>query len=327
MKTGTKVFIVSFLCFLIACFLGSIAYLKKNEMDIADNLGFGYYQKENITNAIISKFEVEPKAEESFSSFKEAKEKSSRINFIILGMEDVRTDTLLLASFNKDTKKIDVISIPRDTYIRRKGYNSGEERKINSVYLAHGVDGIKQSISYIMGDIPIHHYITIDYEGVKNIVDIVGGVEVEVPFDMQYVDTSADPPLNIDIKKGQQNLDGSQSLNFIRWRKNNKNKGYIDGDLGRIKSQQKLLTSLMNKVKENIIPVIYKGFKYIKTDINLIEAISYGRNVIGMESESINFYTLPGKPEFRPINRKLYSYYIYNEKDVISLLKDIYNVN
>lgn len=326
MKTVTKVIIVSSFFFLLAYFLGSFTYLKKNELDIADNLGFGYYENKNLTNALIDKLEVEPKNEEFYSSLEEAIEKSSRINFLIMGLEEVRTDTLLLASLNQDTKKVDVISIPRDTYIHRKGYESGEERKINSIYYAHGTDGMKQSASYILEDIPVDHYITIDYEGVKNIVDIVEGVDVEVPFDMVYEDRSADPPLYININKGYQTLDGNQALNFIRWRKNNKNQGYVDGDLGRIKAQQQLLTSLFNKAKENIIPVIYKGFKHIKSDVNLLDAVAYGRNTIGIEGDNINFYTLPGKPEFRPVNRKLYSYYIFNKKDTKALLEDIYNV-
>src|SRR5690606_1573862 len=107
----------------------------------------------------------------SYSSFQEALKHSPRVNVLVLGMEDVRTDTILLASFHRDAKKIDIISIPRDTYIHRKGYNGGDQRKINSVYYSHGVKGVMQTVSYILEDIPIHHYAMIDYDGVISIVD------------------------------------------------------------------------------------------------------------------------------------------------------------
>lgn len=327
MKTFTKVFIVSFLCFFISFYAGSISSLKESNLDISENMGFGFYEKENLAKKMLNKLERTPKVELEFKTLQEAIKDSSRVNFLVLGMEDVRTDSILMASFNKDSKDVDVISIPRDTYIHRKNFNSGEERKINSVYFSHGVDGVMKTVSYILEDIPIHHYIILDYEGVEKIVDIVGGVEVNVPFDMKYSDHTATPPLSIDIKKGIQTLDGKKSLEFMRWRKNNFNKGgYIDGDIGRIKSQQQLLTSLAGKAKDNILPIITKGIKYVDTDLRVPEVLSLGRNAIGIKEEDIEFSTLPGKSDLRPINKKVYSYYVYNQKEVKLLLEKIYNV-
>ena len=326
MKTFTKVFLVSFFFFFIAFFSGSVAYLKDNDMDVVEHFGFGHYEKEDIAKTIINKLETSPKEEKVYSSLEDALSLSPRVNFLILGMEDVRADSILLVSFNKDSKKLDVISIPRDTYIHRKGFDSGEERKINSIYYKHGTDGLMKTVSYILDDIPIHHYVMLDYKGVENIVDIVGGVEIKVPFDMVYNDPYAKPPLNINIKKGIQTLDGKNALDFIRWRKGNKKVGYIDGDIGRIKAQQTLLSSLALKAKENIIPIITKGYKYVETDIGIMDILSYGRAAIGIENEKISFKTLPGKSDLRPIGKKIYSYYVHNQKEVRSLLEEIYNV-
>lgn len=326
MKTFTKVFIVSFFFFFIAFFTGSVAYLKDNNMDVVEHFGFGHYEKEDIAKTLINKLETSPKEEKVYSSLEDAIISSPRINFLILGMEDVRSDSILLASFNKESKKLDVISIPRDTYVHRKGFDSGEERKINSVYNKHGADGVMKTVAYILDEIPIHHYVMLDYKGVENIVDMVGGVEVNVPFDMVYNDPYAKPPLNIDIKKGIQTLDGEKALDFIRWRKGNKKIGYIDGDIGRIKAQQALLTSLASKAKENILPIITKGYKYVETNIGLMDVLSYGRNAIGIENEDISFVTLPGKSDLRPIGKKVYSYYVHNQKEVRSLVEEIYNV-
>ena len=327
MRTFTKVFIVSFFCFFVALYIGAVSYLRTNDIDINENLGFGFYEKEDLTKVILNKLETKPKEEKIFSTMADALENSSRVNFLIMGMEGVRTDSLLLASFNRDTKKIDIISIPRDTYVHRKGYNAGDLRKINAVYYSHGVEGIKKTVSYILDDIPIHHYIMVDYEAVEELVDIAGGVEVDVPFDMKYSDPTAKPPLEIDIKKGHQILDGKNALNYMRWRKSNNNKkGYIDGDIGRIKAQQQLLTSLADKSSNNIIQIITRGFKYIKTDMGLFDLMSYGRSAIGIKKDDIKFITLPGKSDIRSINKQVYSYYVYNQNDITKILEEIYNV-
>ena len=76
------------------------------------------------------------------------------------------------------------MNIPRDTYIHRRGYNTAEQRKSNSIYGDHGVTGVKKTVSYILEDsVPIHHYVMLDYEGCrKNCRWIRSGVEVNVPF-------------------------------------------------------------------------------------------------------------------------------------------------
>lgn len=326
MKTFAKVFIVSVLFFVIAYYLGGFSYVKEKDLALENNYDFGFYQAEKIPDIIFSKFKTEVKEEPAFTSLEEAKKSSSRVNFLIVGMEDVRTDSIMLASFNKDTKKIDVISIPRDTYVHRKNHNRGEERKINSIYNDHGIEGVKKTVSYILDNIPIHHHIILDYKGVKDIIDLVGGVEVDVPQNMKYEDHTANPPLYIDLKKGKQVLDGKRALDFIRWRKDNRNRGYTNGDLDRIKAQQQVIKSLTTKVKDNLLNVIIKGIKYVETDINLFEAMGYGRNAIGIGEENINFLTLPGKSDLRFYNRQLFSYFIYNKNEVTKMLEEIYNV-
>lgn len=326
MRTFIKVFIVSILFFIVAIYLGAFSYVKGNNVKLENNVGFGFYDSTDIKKVVLSKLESKPKEEEIYSSLEEAMKKSSRVNFLILGMEDVRTDTILLASFNKNTKKMNVLSIPRDTYVHRKNYNSGDARKINSVFYSHGIEGVKKTVSYVLEDIPIHHYVMVDYMAVEEIVNLVDGVEVEVPFHMKYKDPYANPPLNIDIKEGKQILDGKTALEFIRWRKNNRNKGYIDGDLGRIKSQQQLLKSLAGKVNENLLSVIMKAFKFIETDMGVLDGISYGRTAIGIKENDIAITTIPGKADMRTINKKVYSYFIHNSKEVRKVLEEMYNV-
>ncbi|NLY44463.1 MAG: LytR family transcriptional regulator [Tissierella sp.] len=326
MKTFLKVFIVSFLFFFVAFYIGANVYIQQNNEKLEGNIGIGFAENINVPETIISKLEVAPKEPEEFGSLEEAFLNSNRINFLILGLEDTRSDTIILASFCQDSKRFDLIAIPRDTYVHRKGYNDGEKRKINSVYYDHGVDGVKKTISYILPEIPIHHNVMIDYEGVEKIVDLVGGVEMDVPFHMRYRDPTSKPPLDIDIKAGNQILDGKQSLDFIRYRKGNNRTGYHDGDLGRIKAQQDFLKAFASKAMDNAITVITRGLKYVDTDVKFLDALSYGRNIIGISSEDIQFRLLPGKSDFREVNRRIYSYYIYNDRDIKTMLEEIYNV-
>lgn len=321
MKTFLKIFIISFIVFVFASYLGGYSYIKKNNIVLENNVGFGFSESKDLKEEIFVKLESEPKEPKEFVSLSEAFENSSRINFLILGMEGKRSDTIIFASFDPDSKKIDLISIPRDTYIHRKGFDQAEERKINSIFIKHDVEGVQKTVSFILEDVPIHHYVLLDYEGVKKIVDVLGGVEVEVPFHMKYKDPTADPPLSIDIKEGKQLLYGKDALDFVRYRK-----GYIDGDLGRIKAQQQFLTALSAKAKEKILTVFMKGFEYVKTDVSLFDTVSLGRKAIGIRSEDINFHTIPGKADYRKINKKVLSYYIYNSKDVKRQLEEIYNV-
>lgn len=319
MKNFWKVFIVSFVFFAIAIILGSYSYVRSNKDKSYSNINIGEYKKEDISTI--------DKENKKYSSLSQAFKDSNRINLILLGMEDIRTDTILFVSFDPIDKKVNIMSIPRDTYIHRKGYNKAEQRKINSIYGDHGIEGIKKAVSHLLERVPIHHYVIMDYEGVEKIVDSIGGVEVMVPFHMRYKDPTAKPPLNIDIKEGKQLLNGKESLDFLRYRKGNNKDGYIDGDLGRIKAQQQFLQSLISKVLSYRLPVVIKkSFNYVKTDIGLVDSLSYSKKILGIKQEDFKFLTLPGKAEFKRYDGKLLSYFIYDSIETKKVLEDIYNV-
>lgn len=327
MKRFFRVFIVSFIFFFIALYIGANSYIQEKDIELQGNIGAGFYENINISKTIVEKLEVESKEPETYSNLGEAIEKSNKINVLILGMEDIRTDAIILGNFCPDSKKMNLISIPRDTYIHRKGYNSAEQRKINSVNGAHGIPGVKKTVSYILDDIPVHHHIILDYKGVEEIIDELGGVEVDVPFHMKYNDIYSKPPLNIDISPGKQILDGKKSLGFLRYRKGNNNKGgYIDGDIGRIRAQQEFIASLIGKAKGDVIATLRKGIKHIETDIGIMELLSYGRKAIGMDTDDFELMILPGKAKFKKVDGKVLSYYIYNKSEITKLLEKIYNV-
>ncbi|NLJ77902.1 MAG: LytR family transcriptional regulator [Tissierellia bacterium] len=325
MRTFWKIFLLSFISFFIAFFLGSQTYIRESKQEMDSRIIEINDENSGKGN---SKETKHSKKNGPYTSLSEAFKKSDRINAVVLGMEESRSDTIMVASFSPSTKKVDVISIPRDTYIHRRGYDKAEQRKFNSIYAVHGMGGVKKAVSHILHKAPIHHTIIMDYKGMISIIDAIGGVDIMVPFDMKYRDPTSVPPLNIDIKKGKQTLYGKDALDFLRYRRGNgKDIGYMDGDLGRIRAQQQFLSSFAQKSFSYRLPIVIKnGFNHVKTDIPLKKALAYGREAMGVKGDDFSFLTLPGKPEFRKFNGKLLSYYVYDPEEVEKLLHNIYNI-
>ena len=208
------------------------------------------------------------------------------------------SDTVFVVNYNPKNKTINILSIPRDTYYPRPGYNSPGDKKINAAFAEEGINGTKKAVENLLG-INIDNYITLDYEGFKKVIDLIGGVEVDVPFDMKYDDNSANPPLHIDLKKGRQILDGEKAIQFVRYRH-----GYIDGDLGRIRAQHQFLEALFKKLTQpSTLPKLpslaITVSKHIKTDLTATEIAEYAYQFIKDKPSTINFFTLPGEPDYK----------------------------
>ncbi|MCD5407250.1 MAG: LCP family protein [Desulfotomaculum sp.] len=141
-----------------------------------------------------------------------------RLNFLLLGMDarpcekTTRTDTIIFVSIDPKENRIAVMSIPRDTRVKIPGHGSD---KINAVNVYGGPELVSQTVSDLLG-VPVDHYVLTNFDGFKDIVDAVGGVDFYVAQDMYYYGP-ADNTL-IDLKKGQQLLDGDKALQFIRFR-------------------------------------------------------------------------------------------------------------
>lgn len=328
MKYFLKVFSMAFLVFMLMVGSGLFMFNRfydptKTDDDIANELG-----------SIDKETELKSKSDENLTPFKKTVMESKRINVLLLGMEGSRSDVMMFVSFDPKTKKIDVISIPRDTYYWDKGYNLGGQRKINAKYGRSGIKGLKNTLGKNilggkLGEVPIHHYVKITYKGVEKIVDSIGGVEVNVPFHMKYEDTTLGrPPLYIDIPKGRQVLNGEEAVKYLRYRRSNDRKtGYKNGDLGRIKTQQQFIKSAMKKsLSLKIFPLIKTAFKVIDTDMTLKDMLYYGRYALGMKTDNISLTTLPGSPRDKIVGKKEVSYFYHDPKQVEMLIKKLYNV-
>jgi LCP family protein required for cell wall assembly len=174
---------------------------------------------------------------------------SGRTNVLILGKGDPGhpgqelSDSIMLVSFNKQTKQVATISIPRDTEARIPGYGY---RKINNANALGGVDLARETVSGLL-DQPIHYTIVTDFTGLKKLVDAVGGLEVTVKeplIDNEYP-CVANQYLScgINIQPGLQQMDGAKVLEYTRCRK-----GTCGNDFGRAERQQEVIALLMAKL-------------------------------------------------------------------------------
>lgn len=322
MKHFLTVFTIVFLCCVLAITAGFVVYSKIIPQDSGDVTSNPVDDKDSGSKDGSGDNNVEENKETPLEkAFKEKK----RVNFLLLGMEGARSDTLIFASFDRENKKVDMISIPRDTYYLREGqrYQAADERKINAIYADNGIKAVENVVSEILSGVPIHYYVKVDYKGVEKIVDSLGGVEVNVPMDMKYEDPYDDPPLVIDIPKGRQVLNGESAVKFLRFRS-----GYKEGDLARMKAQQQFLKSAAKKAFSfKIIPVIKTTLNYVKTDMSLANAVVYGKDAIQVNlSEDLNMKTLEGHTEKRTYYGKKLDYFIYDKEKAKELVMELYDV-
>lgn len=256
---------------------------------------------------------------------KEQYSKIKRLNVLVAGIESERTDTLMLFSFDQVDNKLDIISVPRDTYID-SDYKDPGRKKINSVYgypgTKGGIKGTVTAVSKIL-NVPVHEYVAVDYDAVREIVDAVGGVEVDIPFNMKYDDPYADPPLHINFKKGNQIIDGDEAVEYLRWRKNNSGAHSDEGDIGRIKRQQEfVISSIRQSLKPaKLTRVVKAGLDNTKTSLDIKQALYYSSKLAKIKDEDINAYSIIG--EEQTINGLWY--FKNDAKKTRELIRAIYN--
>lgn len=236
------------------------------------------------------------------------------ITFLLLGVDtnDVskggsRTDTMMVCKVDKSTGKISILSIPRDTRTRIRGRQ--QEEKINHAHAYGGPELSVKAVKDLLG-IDLEYYVKVDYQIVKEFVDLIGGVEVDVPMEIK----------NTDIKKGVQVLNGKQALQFLRFRK-----GYSDQDLGRIRAQQQFIKAAAKQTLKlsNIgkLPQMIKSYyNNVETNIPLDVILKFAANAKDFDVDGMQMATLPGEPQY--ING--ISYFIYDEEEAEILVKELF---
>jgi len=227
--------------------------------------------------------------------------------FLLLGTDDGNgnADTIMVVSFDTKNSKVGVISIPRDTLVNEPR----TVKKINGAYGAGGVQELMREVSELVG-FQIDHSIKVDIAAFVHLVDELGGVNFYVPCDMQHNDGAG---FIIDLKEGQQDLNGNQALQLVRYR------GYDSADLGRIQTQQKFLTAMAkqtlkasNLTKLDEFADIFST--YVQTDLSISDIIYFATQAVYLDfSQDITFATLPGNGEVH-YGGVMYYYQLYPQQ-------------
>lgn len=243
----------------------------------------------------------------------------SNVNFLVLGLDEdeTRSDVITLINYNSRRGNLKVLSLARDTRVK----SNGKYMKLNALYGKGGEELIIEKVEEITG-LGIDYYVTLNFKGFREIVDTLGGVEINVPFNMNYDDPEQD--LHIHLKKGRQVLDGEKAEQLVRYRKGNRaGQGYKDGDIGRIKTQQLFINEFIKqKLKMKYLLKADDIFNILKdnmkTNVKVENVGEIAKIVKTIDTDQVQGYTLPGNSTF--IDGQWY--YIYNKKETLELIKN-----
>lgn len=230
------------------------------------------------------------------------------------------TDTLLLCCLDTAAHSLNVVSLPRDTLLNI----DWNIRKLNAVYAGEinsggvGLDRLRRELRKLTG-FSVDGCAVVDLRVFMEAVDKVGGVDFEVPQDMDYDDSAQD--LHIHLRAGRQRLDGAGAMQLVRFRA-----GYVNGDLDRLAVQQHFLKeALRQMIQLGTVPRLPELVTLLAersdTDLSAANVAWLIRQTLQCRSEDLHFYTLPTRSE----TIHALSYAVVELDDWLSLLNERFN--
>lgn len=207
------------------------------------------------------------------------------------GESTYRTDSIILARVDATTQQVTLISIPRDTKVV---YN-GSTMKINAVFTygqiddGNGAEEMVEAVNELCG-VEISEYAEINFQGMENLIDAVGGIDLYIP---EGDAVEGDSHLDVDVPAGQQHLDGEHALAFARSRYL-----FADGDYTRMRHQRMVLGALADKILNNLdigtIPAILDSLAdMVHTSLSVDEILSLVSAMRGMDTDSMYSANIP----------------------------------
>ena len=277
-----QVFLIIVLVLLTVCVLVKAFFLKAPEQKAAE-----LPAQSAASDTDSQQSPEEQAAQEALRSHLERKGRFYTI--LVSGSDDGNgnSDTNILVAIDTVNGYIYGTSIARDT----KAVWNGKNHKINAAFGSGGMEKMAEVVSDQLG-IPVDYTVSVDLKGFAALVDAIGGVDFDVPVNMDYEDPYQD--LYIHISKGMHHLSGSEALKVVRFRK-----GYATQDIGRMETQQKFLKAVAKQTLtvSNLgkIDEFVKIFqKYVKTDLTLGDLAWLGKEAISIGADNIEFSTRPG---------------------------------
>lgn len=239
------------------------------------------------------------------------------------------TDTIMVASYNPNTQKATLLSIPRDTYTGKNPSQAKASEKINALYsFTKGPEATLKLVNEITG-LDIEYYVVIKTEALLKLVDAIGGVDFNVPIDMDYDDPTQN--LHIHLKAGQQHLNSDQAEQLVRFRHNNDwttyPEEYGDNDTGRMRTQREFIMQVMKQTlkPENIFKIgqiLDIANEYVITNIELNYAKDYIPYAVEFSTENIVTGVLPGINTNKNISKTWV--FVHNQKETDALVQELF---
>lgn len=220
---------------LLVIFLGFVSWKVYGTYNQLDNI------QKTKEESRFGQFEVKP--EEKPPEW----EGTERVNILLIGADErglresevARSDSMLVVSLDPVTKKITLFSVLRDTHVEIPGFRSN---RVNAAITLGGPQLTMKTIGNLMG-LDIQYYVYVDFQGFIKLVDAIGGIDFYVEKDMKWSDSADDHVYDIDLKKGQQHLDGDKALQYVRFRHDKLS------DFTRTERQRDFLKAIANKLK------------------------------------------------------------------------------
>lgn len=257
---------------------------------------------------------------------------SRPINILVLGMDEARdgseksedvfagrSDTMLLVRIDPANNTASILSIPRDTRVSIPGAGI---RKINHANVEGGPQLAAEVVSSALNGVTIDRYVRVSTSAFREMVDLLGGVEVYVPAPMKYVDNTQ--KLTIDLEQGNQVLNGDQAEQFARFRHDG------NGDIGRVQRQQQLIRALRERITNPAVitklPEAIALFqKYIDTNLSLEEMLALANFGLNLERDDFRMVMLPGR--FSSPSEYVASYWIMDREGRDQVMGDYFGMS
>jgi len=226
------------------------------------------------------------------------------IYLLVMGKSENMTDTIMVVKYSAKNQSASMLSIPRDTFTGDDEKKARASDKINSKYINGGAQDTLKEVNELTG-LNIRYYLIVDTKALRDLVDAIGGVEFDVPIDMDYDDVTQ--ALHIHVKKGLQLLNGEQAEGVVRFRHNNNYTSYPvsygDNDLGRMRTQREFLKILLKQLmKPTNITKINNLLKIaqeeVETNIDWNTAKGYVPSLFGFNTNNLVTNALPGEAKY-----------------------------
>ncbi|MFT7821880.1 LCP family protein [Bacillus siamensis] len=261
--------------------------------------GFGGYKVYKTINAADNAYDALSRGDKSKLRDEVIDMKKKPFSILFMGIENYatsgkggRSDSLIVVTLDPRNKTMKMLSIPRDTRVTLAGDTTGKKSKINAAFAKGGADETVATVEDLL-DIPIDKYVTVDFNGFKDVIDEVGGVNVKVPFDFDEM-SDVSKKKRIYFKKGNMHLNGEQALAYARMRKQDKR-----GDFGRNDRQKQILNALIDQMSKagniaKIDKIAETASNNVQTNIRITEGLALQQIYSGFTSKKIDTLTITG---------------------------------